>query len=463
MTSLLDDVRRFAQRHQMWRPDTRVVAAVSGGSDSVALLFLLRDLAERHELTLDAIAHLNHAIRGAAAEEDAAFCRSVAERLHVPFVSTIVDVPARARRERTSIELTGRHVRREFFVDVLRTRSADVIATAHTQNDQAETLLLRIVRGTGVYGLGGIAPVAERKVRPLLGVSREALRTYLRQRGEPWRDDATNADLSHPRNRLRHEVLPYLSQHFNPSVTRALARLADLARDDQEVLVQQADTAAAKVLRIDEPSILLDAAALTALPPAIARRVVQRGIEKLRAAGSAGFDEIEAVREVAARGASRIQLSGIDVEHSGSFVVLINSDSVPPAPAPFRLNLPIPGAVTLPRAGWTLEAHGPHARAEVPSGSRPDEVHIEGAGLGSHLVVRSRQPGDRVRPLGLGGAKKLQDVLVDRKVSRRERDDLPIVTDIDDRIVWVAGHVLGEEFRVTERTKAVVVLKLRRM
>jgi tRNA(Ile)-lysidine synthase len=166
------------------------------------------------------------------------------------------------------------------------------------------------------------------------------------------------------------------------------------------------------------------------------------------------------------------------VEHYGPFVVLVSNDSVSSPPAPFRFDLPIPGAVTLPRAGWTLEASGPlprkHGSTEEPRqpGNRKEsasaragaeEVHIEAAGLGTHLVVRSRQPGDRVRPLGLGGEKKLQDVFVDRKVSRNERDDVPIVTDKKDRIVWVAGHVLGEEFRVTEHTKAVVVLKLRRI
>jgi tRNA(Ile)-lysidine synthase len=468
VTALLDEVRRFAERHAMWRSGTRVVAAVSGGSDSVAMLFLLKHLSDCGDLTLDAIAHLNHAIRGVDADADEAFCRTLTERLDLPFVSSRVDVPERARRDGTSLELASRVARREFFDDVLKTRRADVIATAHTRDDQAETVLLRIVRGTGLTGLGGIAPMRDRRVRPLLDVSRAELRAYLHDRGETWREDATNADLSNPRNRVRHEVLPYLEQHFNPSVAQALGRLADLARADEEVLGRQADAAFASSLDVERDRVRLDAAALTALPVAIARRVVQRAFDRLLGGVSRAFDDVEAVRAVAAGNKPRVQLSGVQVEHSGPFVVLVSNDSVSSPPAPFRFDLSIPGAVTLPRAGWTVEAQGPLPRQpgneDVGAArAQSEEVQIEAAGLGSHLVVRSRQAGDRVRPLGLGGEKKLQDVFVDRKVSRKDRDDVPIVTDKEDRIVWVAGHVLGEEFRVTEHTKAVVVLKLRRI
>ncbi len=462
--SLLSRVSRFAARHEMWRPDTRVVAAVSGGSDSIALLFLLRDLHARRELVLDGVAHLNHSIRGDEAHHDEAFCRALADRLELPIVSARIDVPAKARQDRLSIEVAGRNARRAFLDEVRQSRAADAIATAHTADDQAETVLLRLVRGTGVRGLGGIAPVRDRRIRPLLECSREELRNDLRARREAWREDLSNADVTNPRNRVRHELLPYLERHFNPSVGRSLWKLADLARADEATLVRNAVAAAFQVLHVGSQQVRLDAAALTALPDAIARRVVQIALEALGARVSVGVDDVEAIRAVAARDQAAAAISGLRVEHSGAFVVLVKKGEVAPQPAPFRFDLPIPGVVRLPAGGWTLEAEGPIERKPGPYGVRsPDQVEIESASLGSALVVRSRQPGDRIRPLGLGGQKKVQDVLVDRKVDRDARDLVPIVTDRLGRIVWVAGHVLGEDFRVTDRTNTVVILKLRRI
>src|SRR5688500_11689687 len=162
--SILTRVSEFARRHALWRPETRAIAAVSGGSDSVALLLLLRDLHARGELVLDAVAHLNHMTRAEASNEDEAFCRELARSLALPFVTATIDVPAAARLQRQSIEVAAREARQQFFEDVLRARGATCVATAHTQDDQAETVLLRMVRGSGIRGLGGMAPARRGRV-----------------------------------------------------------------------------------------------------------------------------------------------------------------------------------------------------------------------------------------------------------------------------------------------------------
>ena len=456
--SVIERVIRFARRHDLWRPETRVIAAVSGGSDSVALLFLLRDLHERGELMLDAVAHLNHAIRGAAADEDETFCRLLAERLNTAFVSTVVDVPAHARRDGVSIEVAARRARQRFFTDVRSSRGADAVATAHTRDDQAETVLLRLARGTGLRGLGGIAPRRDALIRPLLQCSRLELREELSSRSEQWREDETNRDLTNPRNRVRHELLPYLQREFNPSIADALARLANLARADEAVLDELAAAAALRVSKTVGSNSVIDGAALCALPAAVARRVIQKAFAAL-GANLTTLKDVDLVRAVAAGECRSAQLCGVRVEHSGGCVVLVQDV---PHLTSFRFDLPIPGYVRAPDAGWVLKAAGPQPPRRTRPTS-PDEVEVEAAGLGTALVVRSRQSGDRLRPLGLGGTKKVQDVFVDRKVSRLERDQVPIVTDDRGRIVWVAGHALAEEFRVTDRTNAVVVLKLRRV
>jgi tRNA(Ile)-lysidine synthase len=461
--SILRRVSRFARRHELWRRATRVIAAVSGGSDSVALLVLLNELHLRGDLVLDAVAHVHHGIRGHEADDDEAFCRELAGRLDRPFVSAHVDVPALARCRRQSIEVAGREARRAFFDSVRRDRGADVVATAHTQDDQAETVLLRLVRGSGVRGLGGISPASVHVVRPLLACTRDELRAELSARGQAWREDLTNAEVSNPRNRVRLELLPYLEQHFNPSVRAGLARLADLARADEAALDRQAAAATLHLLQIDEAGVArLNAAGVLSLPEAVSGRIVQRVLETL-SESTPGAGDVAALLDVAANDRRAAELLGLRAEHSEGFVVLLKKGHAGPAPS-FRFNLPIPGSVLAPDAGWILEAEGPCVRqVGFQTPGRPDQVQIEAAGLGTSLIVRSREPGDWVRPLGATGRKKVQDVFVDRKVARLDRDRVPLVTDDRGRIVWVAGHVLGEDFKVTDSTKAVIILKLRRL
>jgi tRNA(Ile)-lysidine synthase len=331
-----------------------------------------------------------------------------------------------------------------------------VIATAHTEDDQAETVLLRLTRGAGSRGLAGIAPSRDRRIRPVLGLTRAELQDELVVRGESWREDVSNADLRHRRNRVRHELLPLLARHFNPSIRRALARAADILRSEDELLGRLAAAACLLVIERDADVVRLDNARLQSLPTAIARRVVMQGVVAATQRVP-GQEDIERVLEVAAGGVAAADLSVGRVEHFGGKVVLVPRQT-PRSRSSFCLELPVPGEVRL--AGWILEAQGFDRPQGIPVG--PDIAQIDAAAVSGGLLVRSRRPGDRIRPIGLGGSRKVQDVLVDRKVDRRERDVVPIVTDTEGRIVWVAGHVLDDRFRVTEGTKGVIILKLRR-
>ena len=443
----------------MWQRDTRLIAAVSGGSDSVAMLRLLHDLHCQGELRLDAVVHLNHRIRPDS-DADEAFCAAVAAQLGLVFVSSRVDVPARAREARQSLEVAARVARRTFLDNLKQARGADRIATAHTADDQAETLLLRLLRGAGQRGLSAIAPARGSRVRPLLWATRGDLRRELEHRGQLWREDATNSDLMNPRNRVRHELLPYLERHFNPSARRALARLADAARADDALLERAGAMTASAAVRNDPRGVHLEKAVLDSLPEAIARRVSQHA---LVAAGLSAptVEDVTAVLDVARGERSAADLRRVRVEPFREFVVLVPRGATR-APEPFRFELTVPGEVQLHDAGWILEAAGPFGHPQ-PQPLTKEVAHIDAATVGGGLVVRSWQAGDRMRPTGLGGTKKVQDILVDRKVRRMDRGAVPIVTDTSGRIVWVAGHVLGEAFRVTEGTKAVIILNLRRI
>ncbi len=232
---VLDTIRR----HALVRRGDRVLVALSGGPDSVALLRLLRELEAAGELVVAGVAHLNHGLRDAA-HADEQFCRALAAEIGVPFRSDLVDVRGRAERLQTSLEDAGRRARYELFERVATELEAAVIATGHTRDDQAETFLLRLLRGAGPRGLAGIHPRSGRVVRPLLDVGRDELRTYLAALGQPFRDDESNRDLSIPRNRIRHELLPLLSRDYSPAITDVLAREAAIARQDEDRLQLEA-------------------------------------------------------------------------------------------------------------------------------------------------------------------------------------------------------------------------------
>jgi tRNA(Ile)-lysidine synthase len=448
----------------------RVVAAVSGGSDSVALALLLRDVAARGELVLAGIAHLNHHIRQAA-DADAAFCRALAERLGVPAAIGDANVPAEAAEHEVSLEVAGRFARQRFFREAMSSLQADRVAVAHTRDDQAETVLLRLTRGAGTSGLGAMAPRRDHLIRPLLDARRSDLQDHLRAMHEPWREDQTNEDRSIPRNRIRHEVMPHL-RAINAQADAALARAAELLRGDEEFLDRLANAAFLRTVEVgeDNGTVTVSTEEFAKLPVAVARRVARYAMETANPSRTYGLEEAaELHRALAGSGGN---LPGLSVERFGAKVVLTTrgsesaSQRTPqagsgPSVDPTEFRLDIPGTVEAPSGAWAVSAEGP-VPATASVGSDAKKVIVDASGLGTHLVVRYRRPGDRFQPLGAPGRRKVQDVLVDRKVPRDDRDGLPIVTTETGEIVWLAGQVLADPFRVTSLTKSVVVLTLRR-
>ena len=452
----------------------------------MAMLFLLRELAARGDLVLAGLAHLNHRVRGADAETDAAFCRGLAERFEIPALIGDADVPALAARDGVSLEVAGRDARQRFYADVLNSAKAHRIAVAHTRDDQAETVLLRLTRGAGSTGLSGIAPRRGQLVRPVLDQTREDLQRYLRELGESWREDATNSDRAIPRNLIRHEVLPIL-RTMNAQADAALARAADSLRVDAELLETLANAAYVRVVKSasarevsnalrrdlaeaaygreggpgnDDNTVIVGAGELTKLPAALATRVARYALETANPDGSYGLEEARALCAFAAGGAA-IELSGLRMERFGADAVLISKASPQQAVEDFQLRLTLPGKVEAPHGAWAVTAEGP--MSPPPSVDRgPGTAVVDARELGDHLIVRPRRPGDRLRPLGAPGRKKVQDVLVDRKVPKDDRDRVPIVTTQTGDIVWVAGQVLADPFRVTSLTSSVVILTLRR-
>jgi tRNA(Ile)-lysidine synthase len=412
----------------------KLVVALSGGADSVALLDALSRLAPARGFQLVA-AHLDHGLREGSAE-DAAFCGRLCRRLGVPFRLGRADVRARARRDGGGLEEAARLERYAFLRRVKEAEGAAAIAVAHTRDDQAETFLLRLLRGSGRSGLACMRPRAGDLVRPLLAVGRAEVLEHLRAHGLDWREDPTNADTALLRNRVRSELLPYLAERFNPAVRDALARSAAVLADEADVLDALAAELRARAARSAAEGVALSRVVLGAAPRALARLALRQALSDvggLRGVTAAHVERLMGLVVSAAPSGRRLPLPGgrEAVFHFDELRLSARRAARPDRQeAAFAVELPVPGRVALP-GGRTLEARA----ARGPAGARGNDAVVPAPA--GRLVARTRRPGDRVR---VGRREvSLKRYLMDRRVPAAERAGLPLVA-AGPHVVWVAGQ-----------------------
>jgi tRNA(Ile)-lysidine synthase len=297
MTALLQQVRRTIRRHDLCPRGTRLLVALSGGSDSVALTFVLRELAPNGGFGLAGLAHFNHRLRPTA-DRDEQFCRALASRIDLPLVVGDTEVREYAATEGLGIEEAARRARYAFLHRCAADIGADRIAVGHTRDDQAETFLLKLMRGAGLTGLGGIYPRREAIVRPLLDTSRAELRDYLKARGESWVDDESNSDLTNPRNRVRHRVIPELDAAYGGATSGSIARAAGLAREDGAWLAELADARYRELAEIDDTGVTFLAAQLAAEPGPIRRRILLKALRDVAGVREVALEHVDLAADI---------------------------------------------------------------------------------------------------------------------------------------------------------------------
>lgn len=442
MPSLLDSILQFATRHGMFARHYRVGVAVSGGADSVCLLEVLVALRQHWDLSLEVI-HLDHQLRGAESEADAEFVRSLAERHRLAFVLERANVTEYAAARGENLEQAARNLRLEFFRRLRAARGLDRIATGHTRSDQAETVLLRFLRGSGASGLTGILPVTEEGlVRPLLETSRSEIEQWLSARGIPWRLDRTNQDPRFRRNRIRLETLPALIRDFNPRLEAELAQTAELARAEEQFWKGYCDSLAAQLFLPAGPAILLPCAALAGLPQAVVRRLVRLAIERVKGhLRQIEFRHVESVVEliVSKKGSGRVLLPGADVLRSFDWVRIGPTPSrlAPEVPQAVLLQVPgetvLEGVVTIhARLAQGLPADWGYNKSEAGPG-RWDALDWER--LAKPLSLRCWRPGDAYQQAGAKKREKLKDMFQKARIPLWERRFWPII-ESSQEIVW---------------------------
>ena len=432
-------------------PGSTVLVAVSGGPDSLALLHVLWAEGAAHGLTGVTAAHLDHTFRGAESAAEAAWVAAwCAERGIACEVGT-ADVAARAKAKRVSKQEAARAVRYAFLEEAAARLGADWIAAGHTRDDQSETVLMNVLRGTGTDGLAGIPAKSGRVVRPLLDVSRAEVEAYCAAQGlEPRRDPSNFDSKAYTRNKVRLELLPQLAREYNPAVADALVRLSQIAGRDSDYLGQQAAAELAQVTASRAANaVMLRRAKLAALHPAMQRRVLRRALAEVRGTDAGvTFEHIEAVcRAIENTAGSPFGLTlpapscRMTVRSTG---VLIVREAQEPLVSGVEAPLAVPGTAMLPGGSGAVRARWEDGPASV--GLDAEAVDL----LGLHL--RCWRTGDKIDPAGMGGRhKKLSDIFTDAKVPRLLRHKIPLVADRRG-LLWVPGLCLSERARLTRTT-----------
>ncbi len=416
-----------------------LVMAVSGGVDSIAIMHVLASLRTKFPIKLVAV-HVHHGLRDAA-DRDASLVREFADLLDCAYEMRCVNVPAVIRRTGESVETGARRLRYEALLAVASAYSQPLIVTAHHQNDQAETVLDHLMRGSGLSGLVGIVPLRHLHGvplwRPLLQVSKQALAEYVRVHSLPYAEDETNAWREFRRNRIRHELLPFLAESFNPAIVDALARAAEILRAEDELLAEWTVEFVANHAQIQKHGASIEREAYLRLPLALQRRVVKLILEYVGYGFPFGFEEIEAARRLAQQGRGERSLKGGQrlIAHSSALEIVEDASEYAPA---FNLT-----PCAMDRASffsvWALRWQ---VKSEVVP---PPSVFARTLWEAwftledqPTLVLRQWRRGDRIAQQGIAGSKLLSDVFVDHKVPRKQRSLYPVFT-IDEEVVWVPG------------------------
>ena len=423
---VLDSARTTIFRYNMLRAGDRVIAAVSGGADSVCLFLALKELAPRFGAAVAGIAHLNHKLRGGESDGDERFVEELAARHDVAFYRA----EARVADEGGNLEQEARKARLNFYERLIREGKCDCVATGHTRDDQAETVLFRILRSSGLAGMAGILPVTgNRIIRPLIETSRTDVEEFLRAREINWREDASNRDSRFARNRIRHELLPALERDWNPAIRETLARMADVAQEEERWWRGKIARLAAKLATTKDGGIEVRADAVSRLPKAVARRLVR---ELMREAGgrAAELGHVDRVIALASSvpGSGCVEAPGLAVTRS--FEWLRFSAEVPGNPEPVLVE--VPG-----RYDW-MNSTVCFAFSQVNLKGKFGEANcatLEWRGLHGVLELRGWREGDHYRPLGQSRDQKLKEMFQKARVPSWKRSIWPIVTD-GCKILW---------------------------
>ena len=451
--------KTFIRENKLIEKGDGIVVGLSGGPDSVCLLNMLCSIREEFNLRLSAV-HINHMLRGAEADGDEEYSKKLCSKLNVEFFSRKIDINKYATEKGLSSEEAGREVRYECFEEVMKKLNYNKIATAHNANDQAETILMRIMRGTGLEGLGGI-PVKRDEVyiRPILFMLREEIENYCKVNNLETRIDSTNLQRIYSRNKIRLDILPYMKENFNSDVVQAINRMALILQDDNDFIEKEVDKIYNSFCTYKDNTVTLNKEIFNE-ERAILNRAIRRAI--LQVSGSIYNVQLKNIEDIYTLGSlgtnKKIDLpNGVIAENIYGNVVLKKRDNVKNKVEQDDINIHkediIDKKVLFGNYEITFEKI--ENKQNIKFNKSNLIKYFDFNKINGNIIIRSRKNGDKIIPLGMNGSKKIKDLFIDMKIPKELRDEIPIVQ-FDEEIAWVVGLKVSNNYKITDQTTAIL-------
>ncbi len=456
---MIKKVNQTIKKYDLLEKGERVVVGLSGGPDSTALLAVLAPIEKALDLKL-IVAHFNHGLRGAESDEDENFSRDLSDKMGLTFVSGKMD--QKTSKKGVSPEDYYRRQRYDFLYQTVEDYQAQKIALGHHLQDQAETVLLNILRGSGVEGLKGFLPMRDGKIiRPLIEISRPEIISFLNEAGIPYRHDRSNENTRYLRNQIRSELIPYLKEKFNPKIEENLAQMAEILRTEDEFIRQHVDEVLkSSFIQRQDNRILLKISTINKLPPAIRLRLFKTILESLNPAKNGfSFNHIKFLDNLAQKCESGKKADlplGIEVRREYEELIL-ERKKIGSKQREYEYKVNIPGSLYIKERKFTV-------RSELTTKEKIDfscknEVYLDLDKIQQPLIMRNRRDGDWFQPLGMQGRKKIKNFFIDHKIPRSERDKMALLAD-QISVIWIQNMHLNERVKVTAETKNVLKLKI---
>ena len=456
---IANKVKEAILKNNLIEEKDSVIVGVSGGPDSICLLHILNSIKDEYNIKIYA-AHLNHRIRGIESQKDAAYVAKICDDMGITCFIKAIDVVKYCEENRLSVEEGARTLRYNLFFDIKEKVKANKIAVAHNVNDQVETILMRIMRGTGLKGLKGIAHKrSDGIIRPLLDIERRDIEAYCEMHDLKPRIDASNLEDIYTRNKIRLKLLPYMMDNFNPNIVDSICRMTATLSDDSDFIEEESNKYFHQICESRAENIVnIDLEKLNFVHMAIKNRIIRKAIGYIMG-NIVGIEQkhIEDIKTMIAEDKleSRLDLpKGIMVYKKKNSIIITNEEILYDL-INYNYKLPKSGYIKIKELNYIVESkiidineYDKNDKDEFTKFFDSDKIY-------GNLIVRNRKNGDKIKMLGLGGSKKLKDLFIDLKVPKEDRDKVPILCD-DEGIIWVIGHRISEDYKVDNSTKNVL-------
>ncbi|WP_053955564.1 tRNA lysidine(34) synthetase TilS [Inediibacterium massiliense] len=461
---MLKKFLKTIQEHKMIQRGDGIVIGVSGGPDSICLLHLLCKIQKEYDLKLYVV-HLNHQFRGDAADQDAAYVEKICKKLNIPAFIYTRNVEEYSKDRGITFEEGGREIRYDLFEEVLKKTKSKKIAVAQNMDDQAETVLMRLMRGSGLEGLCAISYVRDEKIiRPILDISRYEIEDYCEKNNLHPRIDHTNLETIYTRNRIRLEFIPYIQKYFNPNIKETLSRTANVLREDKNFIEDYQKDVYDIIVKRRDKEICIDKILLKRQHRAIQKRILRQAIwEMVGNLKDIQMKHIQSIINLVEKNnlGNKIDLPrGLWVRIEEEYLIFsIEKKEI--EKYDFEYNINIGEILYLQETSSEIFSHIMD-RKDLKQISKEDHVKLfDYDKIRGNLVIRNRKDGDRFFPLGMKGSKKLKDFFIDEKIPKQKRDEIPLICD-EKEIMWIVGYRVSEKYKIDQDTKKILVMSYKK-